>query len=54
MDDNFRSYLMRRGINVERYQAASIGEQGQIVSAYAQEQQQQAPPAPGNVQPLNR
>ena len=44
MDENFRSYLVSRGIGVERYQAASIGEQGQILSVYEQQQQ-----ARGNV-----
>ena len=38
MDENFRSYLLSRGIGVERYQAASIGEQGQILSVYEQQQ----------------
>ena len=36
---------MRRGISVERYQAASIGEQAQIVLAF---EQQKDPPAQGN------
>ena len=43
MDENFRSYLLSRGIGVERYQAVSIGEQGQILSVYKQ------PQARGNV-----
>jgi len=38
MDENFRRYLVSRGIGVERYQAASIGEQGQILSVYEQQQ----------------
>ncbi len=41
MDEKFSSYLVSRGISVEQYQAASIGDKGQILSVY--EQQQQAP-----------
>ena len=47
MDVNFIGYLVRRGINVERYQEASISEQGQILSVY--EQQLQAPQLPGTL-----
>jgi len=38
MNENFRSYLLSRGINVERYQAATIGEQGLILATYEQQQ----------------
>ena len=44
MDKNFISYLVSRGISVAQYQAASIGDRGQILSVYEQQK------APGNVQ----
>ncbi len=44
MDKNFSSYLVSRGISVAQYEAASIGEKGQILSVYEQQQ------APSNVQ----
>ena len=48
MELQFEAYLVERGINRKKYEAASIGEQGTIVAAYEKSRPAAATATAGN------